>query len=184
VPNFRRWYVPGGTYFFTVVTQDRRPILTSDAARGFLRAAIERERRKRSFRTVAVVLLADHLHAVWALPPGDADYSTRWKQIKEGFTEAYLGAGGVEGTRSPSRVRHAERGVWQKRFWEHVVRDEDDLKRCVDYVHYNPVKHGCVSRPADYPWSTFHKYVRLGEYELGWGTGEVTVPDIPGAEWE
>jgi putative transposase len=131
-----------------------------------------------------MVLLPDHFHAIWSLPPDDADYSTRWKQTKEAFTEAFLASGGVEASRSSSRAKRSERGVWQRRFWEYTVRDEDDLKRCVDYIHWNPVKHGFVTRPADYPWSTFPRYVRLGEYERDWGTGEVDVADVPGAEWE
>src|SRR5581483_439824 len=162
----------------------RRPILTSDSARAFLRSAIELEQGQRPFTIIAMVLLPDHLHTIWTLPPDDADYSTRWQRIKETFTEDYLAAGGAEATRSPSRTEHSGRGVWQRRFWEHTVRDADDLTRCLDYVHYNPIKHGYVTRPADYPWSTFHRYVRLGEYDPEWGTGDVTVPDIPGAEWE
>jgi putative transposase len=184
VPNFRCYYVPGGTYFFTVVTHERRPILTTKLGRKCLRHAIEDELTRATFALVAIVLLPDHLHAVWTLPAGDSSYSLRWARIKEQFTREFLKAGGSEGRTTANRVKHRERAVWQHRFWEHTVRDADDLKRCVDYLHYNPVKHGLVSRVAEYPWSTFHKYVRLGEYEPGWGTGEVAVPEVPGAEWE
>src|SRR5262249_50405360 len=152
-------------YFFTAVTQDRRPILTTDRARPLLRTAIETEQRKRPFDLVAIVLLPDHLHAVWTLPPGDDDYSTRWQRIKEALTEDFLAAGGSEATRSASRKKHRERGVWQRRFWEHTVTDEDDFQRCVDYVHWNPVKHGIVARVADYPWSSFHRFVDRGMYD-------------------
>ncbi|HEY2784128.1 MAG TPA: transposase [Fimbriiglobus sp.] len=183
MPNYRRNYVPGGTYFFTLVTANRRPILGTDAARQFLREAIRDEQSKRPFDLVAIVLLPDHLHAVWTLPPGDVDYSTRWRKIKERFTTAYLAAGGVEADVSESREAHGERGVWQRRFWEHTIEDEDELKRCIDYIHWNPVKHGLVARVADWPWSSFHRYVDMGEYNRDWGTGRV-VPDIPGAEWE
>ena len=116
-----------------------------------------------------MVVLPDHLHAVWTLPPGDADYSARWKQIKEAFTEAYLAAGGAEAVRSPSRTLHGERAVWQKRFWEHVCEDEDDVKRCLDYIHWNPVKHGYVSSPADWLHSSFHRWVKAGVYDPEWG---------------
>jgi putative transposase len=184
MPNYRRLYVPGGTFFFTLVTQDRRPILTSEMARSLLRKSILDEQAKRPFGLVAMVLLPDHLHAVWTLPPGDDDYSRRWQQIKGTFTESYLMAGGAEGTRSTSREKHDERGVWQRRFWEHTVTGDDDMKRCIDYIHWNPVKHGYVTRPIDYQWSTFRQFVRMGEYELEWGTGKVKIADIAGAEWE
>jgi putative transposase len=182
VPDRRRWYVPGGTYFFTLVTQDRRPLFTEALARAALRGAIEAEQAVRPFEPVAIVLLPDHLHAVWTLPAGDADYPTRWRRIKERFTEAYLGNGGREARVSAARSRRAERGVWQRRYWEHVCRDEDDLERCLDYLHWNPVKHGYARRPADWPYSTFEKFVRLGQYEPGWG-GDPPA-DVPGAEWE
>src|SRR5262245_49351778 len=172
MPNFRRLYVPGGMYFFTLVTQDRQPILTENTSRDYLRIALRTEQAKRAFTINAFVLLPDHLHTIWTLPDSDADYSTRWKQIKEAFTEAYLAGGGMEATRTASRMRHGERGVWQKRFWEHTIPDEDDLKRCVDYIHWNPVKHGLVQWPREYPWSTFHRFVTLGEYDRDWGRGE------------
>lgn len=182
MPSYLRWYVPGGTYFFTVVTHQRRPILTTPVARKCLREAFRRVREKTPFETVAVVLMPDHLHTVWTLPPEDADYSGRWGRVKEAFTRAYLSAGGSEGERDPSRVSKRERGVWQHRFWEHVVRDENDLSRCVDYIHWNPVKHGLVARVAEYPWSSFRQFVTAGDYTDDWGSGEVAV--IPGAEWE
>jgi putative transposase len=182
MPNYRRWYVPGGTYFFTLVTHCRRSILTTDLARKCLGDAIRQVRAKTPFETVAVVLLPDHLHTVWTLPPGDSDFSGRWGRIKEAFTRAYLKGGGSEASRDASRARKRERGVWQHRFWEHAVRDENDLSRCVDYIHWNPVKHGLAARAADYPWSSFHKFMESGEYTEDWGSGEVS--DIPGAEWE
>jgi putative transposase len=178
---YRRNYVPGGTYFFTVVTHRRRPFLTSDLARPILRQVIAAVRSARPFALVAVVLLPDHLHAVWTLPPGDADYSGRWSQIKEGFTRRYLAAGGSE-SREGGRAHRRERGVWQPRFWESTVRDEAHLKRVVDYTHFNPVKHGLVTRARDWPWSSFHRYVELGEYDPDWGS--LPAADIPGAEWE
>ncbi len=168
--HFLRYRSAGGTYFFTVVTHERRHILTADMARGCLRRAIKQVRAKWPFSLTAIVLLPDHFHAVIELPAGDADYSLRLQKIKEHFTRQFLAAGGGEGRQTDSRRRHQERSVWQRRFWEHTVRDEDDLKRCVDYIHWNPVKHGLVARVADYAWSSFHRYVKLGEYDVDWGS--------------
>jgi putative transposase len=183
MPNYRRNYVPGGTYFFTVVTHQRRPLLAGEVGRRCLREAFLQEEGKLPFEVRAIVLLPDHLHSVWVLPEGDSDYSRRWRQIKEAFTRAFLGAGGQEGTRTPSRRRRRERGVWQRRFWEHTCRDEDDLQRCIDYIHWNPVKHGLVSRVRDYPRSSFHRFVQRGEYELDWG-GCNPCPGYEEPEWE
>jgi putative transposase len=183
MPDHRRYHVPGATYFFTLVTHQRRRFLTSGLGRRCLREAFEEELKVRPFEIVAIVLLPDHLHTLWALPEGDARYSVRWRRVKERFTNAYLAAGGTEGDRSASRLSRQERGVWQRRFWEHVVRDGDDFKRCLDYIHCNPVRHGLARNAAEYPWSAFHRWVGLGEYDLAWGTGEVTV-DVAGAEWE
>jgi putative transposase len=179
---YRRNYVPGGTYFFTVVTHDRRPILTTDLARPIFHDVIAAVLKDRPFKIVAVVLLPDHLHTVWTLPADDAGYSRRWSGIKEEFTRQFLRAGGTEGPITASRVRRRERGVWQRRFWEYTVRDEDDLIRCVDYIHWNPVKHGLVKSPRDYPWSSFHRFVESGDYPPDWGG--TPPPEIPGAEWE
>jgi putative transposase len=111
---------------------------------------------------------------VWTLPYNDPDYSTRWRRIKEEFTKSYLADGGVELLVSDSRRKKHERGIWQRRYWEHAVRDEDDLKRCVDYVHWNPRKHGYVRRVRDWKYSTFHRFVKLGEYEIDWGASDPT----------
>jgi putative transposase len=174
--------VPGGTYFFTLVTCARRPILCEDVARRCLHEAIAQIQRQWRFDICAVVLLPDHLHAIWTLPPGDARYSIRWKRIKEEFTRRYLAAGGSEVRPSRSRILHGERGIWQRRFWEHTVRDEEDLKRCVDYAHWNPKKHGYVSNVREWLWSSFDRYVRLGEYTPDWGA-EDPVPGYDDPEW-
>jgi putative transposase len=165
--RYLRNYVPGGTYFFTVVTYQRRPILTTPESRSILREAFQSVRRRWPFTITAIVLLPEHLHTVWTLPEGDANYSLRWQKIKEHFTSGYQKAVGDVAVRRP---RSGERAVWQPRFWEHTCSDVDDLKRCVDYVHYNPLKHGYVTRVRDWPWSSFHRYVKLGEYSLDWGT--------------
>jgi putative transposase len=166
---YRRFFIPGGTYFFTVVTYERRPILTDPLGRSCLRAAIRNVQANRPFEVIALVLLPDHLHAIWTLPPGDSAYASRWSQIKESFTRLFLASGGTEGFRNATRVRRRERSVWQRRYWEHTCRDEDDLKRCIDYIHWNPVKHGLVERVQDYPWSTFHRFARLGDYDVDKG---------------
>jgi putative transposase len=149
-----------------------------------LHRAFELERRRAPFDLFAIVLLPDHIHTVWVLPRDDSDYSTRWRRIKDRFTRAYLRAGGTEGRKTRSRIRHNERAIWQHRFWEHTVRDEDDLRRCVDYIHLNPVKHGLVRSAAAYPWTSFSRFVTSGDYSPDWGTADTECPDIDGAEWE
>jgi putative transposase len=129
MPDYRRAYVPGGTYFFTAVTHQRRPILCTATARQCLHDAIDQVRAKLPFTLVAIVLLPEHLHTVWTLPPKDAAYPLRWKRIKELFTRNYLDLGGSEATVDRSRRKHGERGVWQRRYWEHLVRDEGDLRQ-------------------------------------------------------
>jgi putative transposase len=123
----------GRTFFFTVVTHERRPILTTEAGRSLLRSAIYEVKEERPFEIVATVLLPDHLHAVWTLPPGDTDYSTRWRRIKSLFTQGWQAEGRSGGRKSESRLKRGEQGIWQRRFYEHTVRDETDLKRCVDH---------------------------------------------------
>ena len=177
--DYRRNYVPGGTFFFTVVTNGRRPILVSDVARHALRQAFREVRSRHPFSITAIVLLPDHLHTVWTLPPDFADYSLLWRQVKSRFTQLYLQHGGVESGVSTSRDLKGERGVWRRRFYEHTVRNEQDLKRCVDYIHINPLKHGLVERVQDWPWSSFHRYVPLGEYAPNWGNAPIFLGD----EW-
>jgi len=166
--NYRRANFKGGYYFFTVVTHKRRKILADTRARACLRAAWEKTRQDSYFDVVALCLLPDHLHCVWKLPDGDCDFSQRWSRIKTGFTRRYLRTGGTECGQSPSRKHKRERGIWQRRFWEHQIRDPADLQRHIDYIHYNPVKHELVERVEDWPWSTYHKYVR-----------EVIYPGLP-----
>ncbi len=171
MPDYRRYWVPGATYFFTVVTHERAPILCTDLARPLLRAAFEDCRRTRPFDMPAVVLLPDHLHAVWTLPPGDDDFSTRWGVIKRAFTQAYLPAGGSSRLVSTARDSQRRRGVWQPRFWEHLIRDDDDFEKHVEYIHWNPVKHGHAASAWDWEWSSFHRWVAAGAYPPDWGCG-------------
>ncbi len=165
--NYRRVFVTGGTYFLTVVTYRRQPWLIEPEARAVLRDAIERCRAKRPFTVDAWALMPDHLHAVWTLPPGDTDYSARWSQIKR-TVSVLLANKKRDDWINDSKRAHRESTLWQRRFYEHTVRDEADFSRCVDYVHSNPVKHGHVKRVVDWPWSTFHRYVESGVYPVDW----------------
>lgn len=167
--DYRRWRVPGGAVFLTVVTYSRQSILTTEPGRLFLRDAIEAVRRGMPFELYASVLLPDHWHLVMQLPPNDADYSTRIKLIKRRYSEAWLAADLPEIDVTPAQEAKGERGVWQSRFWEHLIRDDEDLERCVDYIHWNPRKHGFVSRVSDWPWSSFHRFVQAGAYPVDWG---------------
>lgn len=183
MPNYRRWYVPGGTHFFTVVIHQRRPLLAAEENRKLLAEAIKKIQLKRPYTEFAWVRLPDHIHWVWTLPPGDSNYSLRIGQIKEAFTTAFLRSGGQEGATTASRLGHRERAVWQRRFWEHTVRDEDDLIRCVEYIHWNPVKHGYVKSPIDWPCSSFARFVESGDYPANWGAAD-PCPDFKSAEWD
>ena len=173
---YRRSY-EGRTYFFTVVTDRRRPILTTDLGRAALRGAIHTVKEEMPFEIVAFVLLPDHLHTVWELPRGDLDYSTRWRKLKAKFTKSWRKEGGSLNSRSTSRVLRGEQGVWQRRFFEHTCRDENDLKRCVDYIHVNPLKHHLVETVCEWPWSSFHRFVKAGEYESNWGSENIWYGD-------
>ena len=152
---YLRAYQPGGIYFFTLVTHQRARWLVNDAARARLRDALRKVARARPFHIDAFVLLPDHLHAIWRLPEGDCDFSTRWRLVKHRVS---IGCGlGF---------------TWQPRFWEHLLRDEDDWRRHVDYIHYNPVKHGLARAPGDWPYSTFGRAVARGWYRPDWGRSE------------
>ncbi|MDH3666403.1 MAG: transposase [Paracoccaceae bacterium] len=164
MPNYRRALVPGATWFFTVVLARRGSNLLVTYIDA-LRTAIRTTRRERPFRIDAMVVLPDHLHAIWTLPPVDSDFPTRWRLIKSRFSRAIP----APGRTTWSRTRKSERGIWQRRYWEHLIRDEADLLQHVDYCHFNPVKHGLVTNPAEWPYSTFHRDVRRGLYPSEWG---------------
>jgi putative transposase len=159
--------MPGGTYFFTVNLQRRRngDLLIRYMDR--LREAVARTRRRYPFLIHAWVVLPDHLHCVIELPKGDSDFALRWRLIKMGFSKSVPP---IE-PRSAVRRRRGERGVWQRRYWEHRIRDEGDFRAHVDYVHVNPLKHGLVSQVASWPYSTFHRYVDKGIYREDWAGG-------------
>ncbi|MBI5902100.1 MAG: transposase [Deltaproteobacteria bacterium] len=162
----------GSTYFFTVVTYGRQPILCLADSIKALSEAISEVKEERPFEAKAWVLLPDHLHCVWELPEGDLDYSVRWALIKKGFTKRMKGR--IETPRpNLSRIKHREASVWRRRFWDHQIRDEADLRMHCDYIHYNPVKHGLVDSPMDWKHSTFHRYVKEGLYTEDRGGSEV-----------
>ena len=152
-----------------MVTYNRRPILTSTEARKLLRSAWIDVCGRFPFATDAVCLLPEHIHCIWTLQDGDLNYSVRWKEIKRLFTKSYLEQIGPGDIRSESRVRRGEAAIWQRRFWEHTIRDQTDLNHHLDYIHYNPVKHELVQTVSDWPWSSFHRYVKMGYYETNWG---------------
>jgi len=160
--RYRRLRANGATYFFTVALRDRRADTLVTHIHE-LRHAIRRTRALQPFDIDAMVVLPDHLHAVWTLPDGDSDYSGRWRSIKSGFIRA-LRAGGMKLLANAK----GEYSIWQRRFWEHRIRDEDDMQRHVDYVHINPLKHGLVQRVVDWPWSSFHRHVRDGWLAADW----------------
>jgi putative transposase len=160
--GYRRNFVPGGTFFFTVTLADRRSkILVEriDLVRNALRAA----RRERPFAIEAIVILPDHLHAIFTLPSGDSDFSGRWRRIKGHFSSAL-----IEVSTELKRRPNGDLALWQRRFWEHTIRDEVDFERHVDYIHFNPVKHALVRRVRDWPYSSFHRYVRDGMLPDDW----------------
>jgi putative transposase len=182
MPRYRRSWVPGGTFFFTVVTESRAPFLCEAKARALLRQALQDCRQRWPFAIDAMVLLPDHLHAIWTLPPTDSAYPRRWGWLKKEFTKAWLAGGGPEQPRSASRRRQRRRGVWQRRYWEHTIRDEQDFEDHFHYVHYNPVKHGLVAAPKDWPYSSFHRWVREGVYDDAWGANLSTPMSFPGLD--
>jgi putative transposase len=160
--RYRRNFVPGGTFFFTVTLADRRSSALVEHIAA-LRAAFRTTRSERPFAIDAVVVLPDHLHAIMTLPQDDCDFSGRWRRIKSLFTH------GIAGRNDERRNPRGEYSLWQPRFWEHTIRDETDFARHVDYIHYNPVKHGLVGCARDWPFSSFHQYVRRGVLPEDWG---------------
>ena len=175
--QYRRARIPGGTYFFTVVTYNRGKILCIPANVDLLREVFREVLIKHPFKIDAMVVLPDHLHCIWTLPQGDSDFSMRWRLIKSCFTRKCVDVkvGWVERSETQqnlsSRLKKKEQPVWQRRFWEHLIKDDQDLISHVEYIHYNPVRHGLVKAPNDWKYSSFHRYVRDGVYDPKWGAG-------------
>ena len=165
MPDYRRARHPGGTYFFTLTLLRRHgnDLLTRHIEE--LRESVRTVRSKYPFDIHAWVVLPDHLHCIWTLPPGDFDFTNRWRLIKAGFARQLP----KTERRSFVRTARGERGIWQRRFWEHAIRDERDYASHMDYLHFNPVKHGYARRVMDWPYSSFHRCVEKGIYPLDWG---------------
>jgi putative transposase len=166
--DYRRNRVPGGTFFFTVNLHDHRSHLLIDQI-DLLRAAVGHAKRRAPFHIDAWVVLPAHMHCLWTLPEGDTNYSFRWQIIKSQFTRHIPTGEAV----SISRATKRERGLWQRRFWEHTIRNDQDYAAHMDYTHFNPVKHGLVARAADWPYSSFHRAVKIGLYPLEWASASV-----------
>jgi putative transposase len=178
VSNYRRANAKGGTYFFTVVTYRRQKFLTLPESRHALRNAIVAAKLHCAFGIEAWVLLPDHMHCIWTLPENDSDFSIRWGLIKAHFTKQNKARLHNETWMNQSKLKHRESTIWQRRFWEHQIRDDYDFEKHVDYIHYNPVKHGYVDRVFDWPHSTCHRYVRSGIYPIAWAGSVSDTDDI------
>jgi putative transposase len=162
--RYRRTKLKGGTFFFTVTLADRSSDLLIQKI-DLLRGAYAKAQKTHAFKTVAICILPDHLHAIWTLPAEDDDFSVRWNIIKGAFSRSLPSPT----ERSLSKIAKREKGVWQRRFWEHAIRDQDDLARHIDYIHYNPVKHRLVTRVSDWQHSSFHNFVARGDLPQDWG---------------
>jgi len=175
MPNYRRYRIQGGCYFFTVNLLERKKTLLVDNVDLF-RESVRVTKQRYPFHIDAWVILPDHLHCIWTLPPGDANFSGRWREIKKYFSKALP----QTERRSKVRIRRKERGIWQRRFWEHAIRDDEDYAVHMDYIHYNPVKHGWVEHVSDWPYSTFHHWVKKEVYQKNWGSN--TGINLPAGE--
>lgn len=174
--TFRRALVAGATYFFTATTYQRQQVLTNKPFYDALKQSIHRVKKTHPFKIEAFVLLPDHLHCLWTLPENNADYALRWNLIKRLTSQQTRHL--ITPKLSSSRQARRELGLWQRRFWEHQVRDERDFEKHVDYIHWNPVKHGHVNAVVDWPYSSFHRFVERGIYPLDWaGDGIAHVAD-------
>ena len=172
MPEYRRARTPGATYFFTVNTHLRQPFLIDADVRAALREGIDRVRLTMPFQIDAWVLLPDHIHCIWTLPDGDADFSSRWRIIKTIVTQRCGPRLNVPKMLSDRRKQKNQSSLWQHRFWEHQIRDEEDWRRHIDYIFFNPVKHGYVSQVRDWQFSSFENAVGKGWYDLTWGSSE------------
>jgi putative transposase len=167
MPDYRRAFLNGGTFFFTVVTYKRYPIFKEEPAVNLLRWCFQTTMATHPFKVAAIVILPDHLHTIWTLPDNESDFSTRWKLIKGTFSRHYSGFKPKD--ISESMLGKNEKGIWQRRFWEHAIRDQEDFNRHCDYIHYNPVKHGLVNSPMEWKYSSFRNLVEKGVYPANWG---------------
>ena len=183
MPQYRRHYQKEGSYFFTVVTYKRVQIFEDIDAVNLLRECFRTVMADHPFKIDAIAVLPDHLHCLWSLPDNDYDFSTRWKEIKSRFTNRYI-EGSIKTTLKPtlSMSKKGEKGIWQRRFWEHAIRNERDYAMHCDYIHYNPVKHGLVKNPVDWPYSSFKRFVENELYPSNWAAEPPHFPEGIGGE--
>ena len=174
--RYRRNIDPGATYFFTLVTHQRKPLFHDPVNIDRWRSAVAKVQSTRAFTIAAEVILPDHLHTLWTLPEAEADYANRIRLVKSAFTKSQPSLAQSQNT---SRANKGEREIWQRRYWEHTIRDDDDFGAHLDYIHFNPAKHGLVKYPIDWPHSTFKDWVAKGVYEATWGSGDMP----PTANW-
>ncbi|MFZ6745570.1 REP-associated tyrosine transposase [Undibacterium sp. JH2W] len=174
--RYRRANVPGATYFFTVNLQDRKSQLLTEHV-DILRTAFRTVQQRYPFKIIAMVVMPEHLHAIWEMPEGDVDFSLRWSLIKVAFSKALPRQENI----STSREKKRERGIWQRRFWEHMIRNDEDLEKHISYLHYNPVKHGYVDQASAWAYSSLHKFMEQGMLDVNWGDIAATI-DLAGFE--
>jgi len=177
---YRRSKAKGGTFFFTVVTHRREGILCAKNNARLVIEAFDCVKIKYPFALDAFVILPDHIHCIWTLPENDNDFSTRWRLIKGYFSKRFDDKDKY--SKSPSRISKGEQAIWQRRFWEHTIKDDDDFKKHVEYIHYNPVKHGLAASADDWIFTSFHEYVSRGIYSSDWGASREMVFEDVGHE--
>jgi len=178
MPNYRRVKIAGGTYFFTLVTNQRNNIFLLDKTVDLFLEALNHVKNLHPFNLVAYCILPDHIHLLWDLPDGDDNFSLRISEIKKRFSKHFIAEYGNQNSISTTQRKRGETGIWQRRFWEHYIRDEEDLNRHIDYIHYNPVKHGLVNRAYDWHSSSFSEYIMKGYYGDDWGVVENSEKDF------
>jgi len=179
--EYRRDKTPGATYFFTVITYQRQPILHLPENIHLLRQSFHYVKQRHPFEIDAIVILPDHIHCLWTMPPEVSNFSIRWQLIKSYFSHRCPSK--YRQQPSASRLKKQEQAIWQRRFWEHKIRDEKDFANHVDYIHYNPVKHGLVTVPGDWVHSSFHKFIKSGDYSSNWGVDtDISFPSTIGFE--
>jgi len=168
MPEYRRIFIEGGTYAFTVVTYKRQPLFIDSATRELIFTAIQKTQYLYPFEQIAYCILPDHIHCIWTLPEGDFNYPIRWKFLKSKFSKLYQGVYGPYPPSNRSRINRGEVAIWQRRFWEHTIKDDEDLYNHINYIHFNPIKHGYIDDPQDWEWSSYRKYELEGYYTDPW----------------
>ena len=179
--QYRRFQHAGGTWFFTVVTENRRPLFSDSGNVDLLRDVLKHVNIKYPMQIDAVVILPDHIHCIWTLPEGDSDNATRWRLIKSQFTKRCDSR--YKAIPGPAKLKKQQQAVWQNRFWSHLITDDNDFQHHFDYIHYNPVKHGLCDKPVDWTHSSIHKFMASGVYPENWGScGRIDLPENIGNE--